>query len=211
MWNKAQHKILCLALVTSILGHTIVAGLINNTATALPGHTTKPMIITLLTTPPTSETIIDTKSTDQGKDTVLSNNQPASLSAVSKHESSDHYIPASMLDFPLLPKSAPDLESLDGLQLSGSPIRLRLFIDRNGLVVRIETLQAHEEDQLAIDQIKEVFSNTSFIPGKLQGVVVAAYQDIEFGEASIPMATRPLSIAANSMVHPQEPPQLASK
>lgn len=98
----------------------------------------------------------------------------------------DPFIPAELLDHPLVPRSAPDLALLDGLSFTGLPVRLRLYVDALGRVVDVVVLQADAGDEEAVAHMKAMFLATAYIPGQLQGAVVAARQDIELslGDAS---------------------------
>lgn len=79
-----------------------------------------------------------------------------------------------------LPYSAPDSDMLAGLPASGLPIRLRLYIDANGVVVGVEKLQALADDQEAFERIEQMLRGTAFMPARLAGADVNSYQDLEF-------------------------------
>ncbi|MCX7277606.1 MAG: hypothetical protein NTZ15_09840 [Burkholderiales bacterium] len=98
----------------------------------------------------------------------------------------DPFIPAELLDHPLVPRSAPDTALLDGLSFTGLPVRLRLYVDALGRVVDVVVLQADAGDEEAVAHMKAMFLATAYIPGQLQGAVVPARQDIELslGDAS---------------------------
>jgi hypothetical protein len=98
----------------------------------------------------------------------------------------DPFIPAELLDHPLVPRSAPDMALLDGLSFTGLPVRLRLYVDALGHVVDVVVLQADAGDEEAVTHMKAMFLATAYIPGQLQGAVVPARQDIELslGDAS---------------------------
>ncbi|MEX8518487.1 MAG: hypothetical protein AB3X44_08230 [Leptothrix sp. (in: b-proteobacteria)] len=89
------------------------------------------------------------------------------------------YLPASALDRPALPRSAPDTHLLDDVPLSGLPLQLRLYIDRNGQVTEVQLLQAHPDDAAALAALQRMFSATAYIPGRLAGQDVASFVDIE--------------------------------
>lgn len=82
------------------------------------------------------------------------------------------------LDRGAMPRSAPDISLLTGLPLSGLPMRLRLFIDRSGTVDEVKVLQA-SEDEAVLAQVRRMFLATAFVAGRLHGVDVASYKDIE--------------------------------
>ncbi|WP_092351272.1 hypothetical protein [Collimonas sp. OK242] len=78
------------------------------------------------------------------------------------------------------PYSAPDPDLLAGVVASGLPIRLRLYIDANGVVTSIEKLQALADDQEAFERIERMLRGTAFMPARLAGADVNSYQDLEF-------------------------------
>lgn len=89
------------------------------------------------------------------------------------------FVPSGRLDRPLVPMSAPDTSRLDGLHFSGLPIRLRLLIDASGQVIDVLTLMAATDDEDAVERIKAMLFATAYIPGRLNGVAVAAQLDLE--------------------------------
>jgi len=89
------------------------------------------------------------------------------------------FVPASELDAPVVPMSAPDTSRLDGLGFSGFPIRLRLLIAADGQVLDVLTLQSAPEDAQSIEQIKAMLQDTAYIPGRLQGKPVRTQLDLE--------------------------------
>jgi len=82
------------------------------------------------------------------------------------------------LDGPVVPRSAPDLQRLNGLRFSGLPIRLRLFIDALGRVVEVKVLAAQEDDD-TLAAVTGMFEATAFVPGRQAGMPVASFTDIE--------------------------------
>jgi hypothetical protein len=89
------------------------------------------------------------------------------------------FVPSDRLDQPVLPKSAPDLQRLQGLNFSGYPIRLRICIDVSGQVVAVEVLQAHADDAEAVAQMQAMFFATAYMPGQLHGHSVPSRTDLE--------------------------------
>lgn len=79
-----------------------------------------------------------------------------------------------------LPYSAPDPDLLTGVVVSGLPIRVRLYIDANGMVAGVEQLQVLADDQPALERIERMLRGTTFMPARLAGVDVNSYQDLEF-------------------------------
>ncbi len=89
------------------------------------------------------------------------------------------FVPSDRLDQPVLPKSAPDLQRLQGQDFSGHPIRLRICIDASGQVVAVEVLQAHPDDAEAVAQMQAMFFATAYMPGQLHGHSVPSRTDLE--------------------------------
>jgi|SRR6516225_5197344 hypothetical protein len=88
------------------------------------------------------------------------------------------FAPPAELDAVARPRSTLDIAALQGLSWSGLPIRLRLFVDVRGTVVDVVVLQANEGEQV-LRRLRQMFLATAFIPGRVAGVDVASYRDIE--------------------------------
>jgi hypothetical protein len=88
------------------------------------------------------------------------------------------YRPGSDLDVPARPRSSPDLGMLSGLAWSGLPMRVRLFIDRDGLVVDTQVLQSAESPDVT-ERVRQMFLATSFTAGMADGRAVPCFKDIE--------------------------------
>jgi hypothetical protein len=93
--------------------------------------------------------------------------------------------PADQLDRRALPVAAPETSMLDGAQLSGLPLRLRLFIDAQGRVVAVQPQHITPDDEAALPRLQAMFSATAFVPGRLQGRDVPSFTDIELGLETI--------------------------
>lgn len=88
------------------------------------------------------------------------------------------YRTPAQLDVPPRARSAPDVSVLNDLTWSGTPIRLRVFIDSQGNVVDTQVLQSSEAaDVIAL--VRQVFLATGFTPGIEHGQPVPSYKDIE--------------------------------
>lgn len=88
------------------------------------------------------------------------------------------YRPSTALDFPIRPRSAPDISALAGIAWSGLPFRVRLFIDANGTVVDVQVLQSAEDPAL-VEGVRKMFLSTGFTAGIENGKPVPCYKDIE--------------------------------
>jgi hypothetical protein len=89
------------------------------------------------------------------------------------------FLSASDLDRPALPRSAPDTTMLEGVDFSGLPIRLRVFIDETGRVIEARVLQAQEVDEPALIALRRMLLATRYIPARRGDAEVASFQDIE--------------------------------
>jgi len=90
-----------------------------------------------------------------------------------------------MLDRPALPRSTVDSDMLEGLELSGLPIRVRVYIDERGHVVDAKVLMS-SEDARTLDAVKKMFFATSYIAARHDGRDVASYQDVQIEFSSPP-------------------------
>ena len=77
-----------------------------------------------------------------------------------------------------VPRSAPDLDELQGLTFSGLPIRLRLVIDDLGQVRDVIVLSSSEAPEVT-EAVSRVLSHTAFVPARRDAVDVATEMDIE--------------------------------
>jgi hypothetical protein len=112
-------------------------------------------------------------------------NPPAAVSTATAQDASAApaqgaalYRPGTALDAPVRPRSAPDLSRLSDLPWSGLPLRLRLFIDAEGVVVDILVLQSAEAQEV-VERVREMFLATSFTAGTENGRAVPCFKDIE--------------------------------
>ena len=81
------------------------------------------------------------------------------------------------------PRSAPDLEQLQGLAFSGLPMRIRLLIDDHGRVTEVKVLETSEADNVTAAVLR-VFEQTAFVPARRNGTDVASQLDIELSFGS---------------------------
>jgi hypothetical protein len=112
---------------------------------------------------------------------------PAPRSMMEKAKNTEQAVPQlpifygpQEVDKSALPYSAPDSDLLAGVAASGLPIRLRLYIDANGVVTGVEKLQVLADDQQAFERIERMLRGTAFMPARLAGTDVNSYQDLEF-------------------------------
>lgn len=103
------------------------------------------------------------------------------------------FLPSSEMDLGAVPVSEPDSHFLAGVKSSGSPIRLRLYVDKYGVVKDIHVLQADDTDGVAVERVLAMFYATPFIPARREGIDMSSYMDIELnitdftGVSSVPV------------------------
>jgi len=104
------------------------------------------------------------------------------------------FLPSSEMERGAVPASEPDSQLLNGVENTGLPIRLRLYVDKHGAVKDIHTLQADDMDAMAVERLKTMFYATTFIPARREGKDMSSYMDIELnltdftGVSSAPVA-----------------------
>ncbi len=98
----------------------------------------------------------------------------------------NRFYPREMLDRPALPRSDVDSDMLEGLELSGLPIRVRVYIDELGRVVDAKISIASELDARTLDAVRSMFLATRYIAARHDGRDVASYQDVQIEISSSP-------------------------
>lgn len=126
----------------------------------------------------------------QGHAGALTRSQPTPIAAASTGSAptslpAGDYLPAHQLDWPALPRSAPDTTLLDGHVLSGLPLILRLYIDAQGHVTRVEPLQLADDDRAALPALQAMFTATAYSPGRLDGRDVGSTLDLSLGVETV--------------------------
>jgi hypothetical protein len=92
------------------------------------------------------------------------------------------FLPPEQVERAAYPLSAPDLRPLQLFvtEYSGTPIRLRLFVDSKGSVVDVKIVRALPRDEDAAALLVQIWERVGFVPARRQGAEVASYQDVEF-------------------------------
>lgn len=114
-------------------------------------------------------------------------------------ESPSTFLPSSVMDLGAVPVSEPDSRLLVGVESSGLPIRLRLYVDDHGAVKDIHILQADDADGPAIERLEAMFYATAFIPARREGKDMSSYMDIEVSVADF------TGVAPAPIAPPQDP------
>ena len=89
------------------------------------------------------------------------------------------HLAAWQLDVAPVPRSAPDESRLAGIEATGLPVRLRIFIEPDGVVSQVEVLHAAQADDDFARAVQAVVLATAYVPGRRAGTDVAAYLDVE--------------------------------
>lgn len=79
-----------------------------------------------------------------------------------------------------LPLSNIDRSMLAQHLYSGLPIKLRLYINATGHIVKIERIALLEQDALFADALEKLLFDLAFLPAKRDGLDVNSYLDIAF-------------------------------
>ena len=109
------------------------------------------------------------------------------------------FLPSSEMDLGAVPVSEPDSRFLVGVKSGGSPIRLRLYVDKYGVVKDIHVLQADDTDRLAVERLEAMFYATTFIPARRDGMDMSSYMDIELNITDF------TGVSSPPAVPPQQP------
>ncbi|WP_061534320.1 hypothetical protein [Collimonas arenae] len=123
-----------------------------------------------------------------------------------RDESPSTFLPSSEMDLGAVPVSEPDSRLLVGVESSGLPIRLRLYVDKYGVVKDIHVLQVDDMDAPAVERLESMFYATTFIPARREGRDMSSYMDIEVniadfnGVAAAPTAPRKRHESMRSML-----------
>jgi hypothetical protein len=93
---------------------------------------------------------------------------------------SQRFLPSAVLDRSAFPIGAPDQgKYLTGSDIPAIPFRLRLYVDEQGAVVKVEVKRPTPIDEASLQPVKDMFMATPFVPGRLKGRDVPSYLDIE--------------------------------
>ncbi len=79
-----------------------------------------------------------------------------------------------------LPVSNLSIGMFNGVFISGFPIKLRLYINSAGEVVKIKEIKVMEQDRPMVNRLTQLLYKLTFLPAKKGGVAVDSFQDVEF-------------------------------
>lgn len=98
-----------------------------------------------------------------------------------------YYFPLNELERGPLPKSEPDLQQVMEKSITNLPIRLRIFIDRFGTVDKVIPSETETVDLDFVNAVATIFCSTSFLPGRLNGIDVPSFIDVEINANGAPL------------------------
>lgn len=98
------------------------------------------------------------------------------------NEVADHqkYYATNEVDIKALPINNIDASLVEQFAYTSMPLKLRLFINVNGRIDRVENLSVLEQDEEFFKKIEQLLKETTFLPARKESVNVDSFQDVEF-------------------------------
>lgn len=130
---------------------------------------------------------VETKSIENQDKVQLSNQTQATL--IDKIPDTSNYYASNEVERKALPQLNIDMSDIDASGYSGLPIKLRLYINTYGRLVRIERLaEVIDQDEAYISALEKLLSDLVYMPAKKDSLDVNAYQDmiLSFNPLSLP-------------------------
>lgn len=116
--------------------------------------------------------------------------QENSLETVNKAEATkvdiSNYYAIENVDRKALPQLNIDESKIKSSTYSGLPIKLRLFINARGQLVKIVQIAALDQDKEYIAQLEKLLFELVFMPAKKDSMDVDSYQDVQFSFNPLP-------------------------
>jgi hypothetical protein len=156
-----------LSLTLSALIHVAAAFLINSPATSAQAPKQQTALLVSIKS--------DIRKAATSKSSIKLQNK----TAVQNNPFTD-YLSEQEVEMKALPKNNIDETKLEGVFISGLPIKMRLYIDSEGRLVKIDSAQALEQDHALRKKLEQLLQDLAFLPAKKNGVSVNSYQDIAF-------------------------------
>ncbi len=101
--------------------------------------------------------------------------------SVPANEMLSEFIPPGKVDKHAHPLAQPDTTPLDSLEhYSGGPLRVRIYVNQDGLVAQVRVLSSNPGDEHAADVVAHLWQGISFAPAQLANHDVASYVDVDF-------------------------------
>jgi hypothetical protein len=98
-----------------------------------------------------------------------------------------NYYASTSVDRKALPQMNIDKSMLSATDYSGLPIKLRLFVNTYGRVVKIERIGVLDQDIAYVEQLENLLYKVTFLPAKREGLDVDSYQDLLLSFNPLPM------------------------
>ena len=118
-------------------------------------------------------------------DAEVDNQAEADLQAVTVNF--DEYLSTDEIDRKAMPQASISESDIVSKFSSGLPIKLRLYINLLGQLVKIERINVFDQDDFFASQLEQQLYNIVFLPARRNGVDVDSYQEIEFTFNSAPL------------------------
>ena len=99
----------------------------------------------------------------------------------------DEYLSTDEIDRKAMPQASISESDIVSKFSSGLPIKLRLYINLLGQLVKIERINVFDQDDFFASQLEQQLYNIVFLPARRNGVDVDSYQEIEFTFNSAPL------------------------
>ena len=192
------HHAFHIAVLASLLIHALVIGIglpVNNHGSGRPQRAVTPLAFHVVLTGQMPDTDMHAPMTQSAPPSPAPSFAPAPPPAPpqraaptpgseveagdARPSDADGYLKQGELDRKAQARSAPDASQLTGLQSTGLPMRLRLFISRRGDVVDVMPLQVASGDEEAFVLVRAMFRHTGFFPGIKHGADDNSQMDSE--------------------------------
>jgi hypothetical protein len=90
------------------------------------------------------------------------------------------YLPTNELDIKAYPVSNIDLSMIDDILRTGMPLKMRIYINMDGYIDKIERLNVNEGDEEFANRLENLLKETRFLSARKNELSVDSYQDVEF-------------------------------
>ncbi len=124
----------------------------------------------------------ETVNTPQSKE-VISEIQAADINEADLSQAQpqvENYYSPTNVELIALPTSNLDSSMFSGQFISGLPIKLRLYINAFGRIVKVDYIDLLEQDLRMANRLEDLLRQITFLPAKRNGASVDSYQDVEF-------------------------------
>jgi hypothetical protein len=137
---------------------------------------------------------------------VLSENQHVAIAEMQSVDSANEqgeteaaidtskYYAATEVNRKALPQMNIDESMLSIKNYSGLPIKLRLYVNAYGRLVKIDRIGVLEQDIAYVAQLESLLYDVAFLPAKREGFDVDSYQDLQLSFNPLPMIGDPVDL-----------------